>query len=132
VLDYLIQYNWPGNVREMEHVINRAALKGRASQSQQTLTTITLTDVGVLENLPISTPEMQNNAEINASTHIAMSAGLRQATDDFQRQLVKEALIQSDYNWAQACRLLQTDRANLTRLAKRLGIQVNKTHKLEM
>lgn len=132
VLDYLIQYNWPGNVREMEHVINRAALKARASQPQQTLTTITLTDVGVLESLPINTPEILDNPEVKASTHIAMSGGLRQATDDFQRQLVKEALIQSDYNWAQAGRLLQTDRANLTRLARRLGIQVKKTHKLEM
>ncbi|WNJ97805.1 nitric oxide reductase transcriptional regulator NorR [Vibrio ruber] len=132
VLDYLIQYNWPGNVREMEHVINRAALKARASQPQQALTTITLTDVGVLESLPINTPETSDSSETTTSSHIPISGGLRQATDDFQRQLVKEALIQSDYNWAQAARLLQTDRANLTRLAKRLGIQVKKTHKLEM
>ncbi|MDW6005144.1 nitric oxide reductase transcriptional regulator NorR [Vibrio mangrovi] len=134
VLDYLVQYNWPGNVREMEHVINRAALKAKASQRQQALITIRLTDIGILESvLPDNSSDMPDNTNITTTpSHISVNDGLRQATDDFQRQLVKEALVQSDYNWAQAGRLLQVDRANLTRLAKRLGIQVRKIHKLEM
>ena len=66
-----------------------------------------------------------------AEPAVDLSKGLRDATDDFQRRLVSEALTQADFNWAKAGRLLQIDRANLTRLAKRLGLNVTKTHKIE-
>ncbi|GAL17210.1 functional role page for anaerobic nitric oxide reductase transcription regulator NorR [Vibrio maritimus] len=36
----------------------------------------------------------------------------------------------ADYNWAKAARTLQTDRANLIRLSKRLGLSVTKRHTL--
>jgi anaerobic nitric oxide reductase transcription regulator len=39
-----------------------------------------------------------------------------------ERHLVLQALEAHDQNWAQAARALQMDRANLVRLAKRLGI----------
>lgn len=57
--------------------------------------------------------------------------GLRDATDEFQRHLISETLTQADFNWAEAARRLQTDRANLTRLAKRLGITVSRSHSIE-
>ena len=46
--------------------------------------------------------------------------------DNFQRQLVLNALKQHDGNWSQAAKQLGVDRANLTRLAKRLGVSVSK------
>jgi anaerobic nitric oxide reductase transcription regulator len=51
---------------------------------------------------------------------------LKQATEDFQRQTIQQALDQAGLNWAQAARSLAMDRANLVRLAKRLGIEVTK------
>ncbi|EEX39984.1 nitric oxide reductase transcriptional regulator NorR [Vibrio furnissii] len=128
-LSHLIYYTWPGNVRELEHVINRAALKARAKHPMQTLITVSAEDIGVLEG-DAHTPA---KAVPSAQTEpvIDLSKGLRDATDDFQRRLVSEALTQAEFNWAKAGRLLQVDRANLTRLAKRLGINVTKTHKIE-
>jgi anaerobic nitric oxide reductase transcription regulator len=128
-LSQLIYYSWPGNVRELEHVINRAALKARAKHPMQTLITVSAEDIGVLEG-EAHTPA---KAVVKAAAEPAvdLSKGLRDATDDFQRRLVSEALTQADFNWAKAGRLLQIDRANLTRLAKRLGLNVTKTHKIE-
>ncbi|WP_054114027.1 helix-turn-helix domain-containing protein [Marinagarivorans algicola] len=55
------------------------------------------------------------------------ATNLRQATEQFQRQLITQALDHSQGNWAAAARQLGTDRANVMRMAKRLGIQVVKT-----
>jgi anaerobic nitric oxide reductase transcription regulator len=48
---------------------------------------------------------------------------LREATDNFQRTAIRQALEQSQYNWAASARLLEMDVANLHRLAKRLGLK---------
>ena len=51
---------------------------------------------------------------------------LRQCVDDFQKNLISDVLMQTKGNWSEAAKRLSTDRANLSRLAKRLGIQVKK------
>ena len=52
------------------------------------------------------------------------SSGLREAVEQFQRQLILSSLEQHQGSWSQAARKLQLDRANLSRLAKRLGIKI--------
>ena len=53
---------------------------------------------------------------------VATPASLRDAVDGFQRQLIVSALGESAGNWTQAAKRLGVDRANLQRLARRLGI----------
>jgi anaerobic nitric oxide reductase transcription regulator len=50
------------------------------------------------------------------------ATSLRQATDDFQRRLIADALRAAGGNWSTAARALGLDRANLRRLATRLGV----------
>ncbi|NAW58608.1 MULTISPECIES: nitric oxide reductase transcriptional regulator NorR [unclassified Vibrio] len=126
---YISHYDWPGNVRELEHVINRAALKARARSGQRAVITVNLDDIGALENGAAPKSESLPGATPTAS--LDLSGGLREATDHFQRELVTAALTEADFNWAQAARKLKTDRANLVRLAKRLGINVTRVHKIE-
>ncbi|WP_306331512.1 nitric oxide reductase transcriptional regulator NorR [Vibrio injensis] len=130
-LSYLIHYSWPGNVRELEHVINRSALKARALQSNQSLVTIDLMEIGTLDESLIATHPPQACVEQAVRGSDQKSLGLRTATDAFQRQLICQALEEAEYNWAKAARRLDVDRANLTRLAKRLGIQLHKNHSIE-
>jgi anaerobic nitric oxide reductase transcription regulator len=54
------------------------------------------------------------------------SINLRQTVDVFQKKLISHILTEEQGNWSLAAKRLNTDRANLNRLAKRLGIQVNK------
>ncbi|MDV7211776.1 helix-turn-helix domain-containing protein, partial [Azotobacter beijerinckii] len=48
---------------------------------------------------------------------------LRQAVEGFQRERILAALEAHDHNWAAAARALGVDRANLHRLARRLGLR---------
>ncbi|EGR0377140.1 nitric oxide reductase transcriptional regulator NorR [Vibrio cholerae] len=130
VLNQLIQYPWPGNVRELEHVINRAALKAKARQRGRPVTTLKVEDLGELQGPRAAMVEPTAQDEPMLGEWIG-ELGLRDATDEFQRHLISETLTQADFNWAEAARRLQTDRANLTRLAKRLGITVSRSHSIE-
>jgi anaerobic nitric oxide reductase transcription regulator len=52
--------------------------------------------------------------------------GLKASTEQFQRQIIVQALEQAQGNWSAAAKVLEVDRANLVRLAKRLDIRVEK------
>ena len=123
----LTQYSWPGNVRELEHVISRAALKAKQQQWQQAIITI------IPEHCDL-TPTPSNNDKLT-SNQLSLLAkplelnniSLKQATDTFTHHLITQQLEQHEFNWAATARTLQLDRANLVRLAKRLGIAVKKS-----
>ncbi|WP_338411520.1 MULTISPECIES: nitric oxide reductase transcriptional regulator NorR [Pseudoalteromonas] len=128
----LTQYQWPGNVRELEHVISRAALKAKQSQWQQAIITIKPEhcelnlSAGNATQSPL--PANTTNTTTGSSTNIAeQNLSLKQATDTFTHHLISQQLEQHNYNWASAARTLKVDRANLVRLAKRLGISVKKS-----
>lgn len=140
VTHYLKQYDWPGNVRELEHTINRAALKAKSQTMgsgfvEKNVVTIELSHIGQLTNtldLDIRKQETDINSE-QTSDHKprfstpSMEFGIKLATEDFQRKLITNALNQHGGNWSAAARELKTDRANLNRMAKRLGISILKT-----
>lgn len=123
-LHYLNQYDWPGNVRELEHVIDRAALKARARLGDKDMISISPSDCGSLmpDNRSDKTSIKNNPVRVEATETLS----LRDVTEDFQRQLISQVLREEKGNWAAAARRLQTDRANLNRLAKRLNILVSK------
>lgn len=131
VTDYLQQYDWPGNVRELEHTINRAALKA-SSRSINDLVTIERSHIGeLIAQSDIS--QVHNNVIDHNETsqpnseYIDSNLDLKSATEEFQRQRISQALTQHGGNWSAAARQLKTDRANLNRMAKRLGITIIKT-----
>ncbi len=121
------RYSWPGNVRELEHVINRAALKAKARLFDKKVVTVSIDDCGHFDDESRITPTKQSKTSAPVIDH---SKGIRESTEEYQRSLISNALIECEYNWAKASRVLKTDRANLIRLSKRLGISVTKSHTL--
>ena len=119
----LLQYNWPGNVRELEHVISRAALKARKEAKAQDIIALLPQHLELAEravsadhNPPAALPVLHSNG-----------LSLKAATEEFQKQQIIQILSQTAGNWSLAAKQLDLDRANLARLAKRLGIKVEKT-----
>lgn len=108
-------YDWPGNVRELEHLLLRASL--RACQRDRQRAMVRIEDIG-LPSLQHASPE-----EIAPLLPSLPKEGLRSAVDHFQRTLISAALQNHAGNWSRAARDLQLDRANLQRLAQRLGVQ---------
>jgi len=114
----LLHYAWPGNVRELEHLIGRSALKALGRQERRPrILTLEVADL----DLGPATPSSVVPAD--PPSPAAPEGGLRQALDDYQRQVIAACLARQAGNWAAVARELQLDRANLNRLAKRLGVR---------
>lgn len=118
----LEEYDWPGNVRELEHLLTRTALKALSRGENRKLIKLELDDCGELK----SRSTIQPASVPVESDEMIPAIPLKQQVDDFQKKLVKSALLQHDGNWTAAAKQLGVDRANLTRLAKRLGVSVSK------
>ena len=103
------RYRWPGNVRELANVVERLAILHAGSEIGRR---------EVAEVLPGSTERAVTDVTMQAAT----TAPLSEALDAYERQLIATALVESDGNVAEAARRLQTDRPNLYRRMRRLGL----------
>jgi anaerobic nitric oxide reductase transcription regulator len=116
----LLGYAWPGNVRELEHLISRAVLKALSvHRDRPRILTIEAQALGLDETAVAATVSASLAQRLPRPEP---GEGLKDAVDGFQRRLIVEALKRHQGKWADVARELSIDRANLRRLAKRLGI----------
>jgi two-component system nitrogen regulation response regulator NtrX len=107
-LEVLASYSWPGNIRELANLVERLSILSGPLVDAQAVRQ-------VLRGAPLSaTP---------GTSGTPASKSLSDAIDDFERSLIASALAQAQGNMAEAARLLQTDRANLYRRMRRLGLE---------
>ena len=108
----LAAYSWPGNIKELKHVLDRAAIRALGQHRKpDAIVTIDVDWLGLETAQPLS-PKGQGTA-----------MSLRRATEVFQQQMVQSALAQHQHNWSAAARSLGIDTSNLHKLAKRLGLK---------
>jgi anaerobic nitric oxide reductase transcription regulator len=114
----LVGYPWPGNVRELEHLISRAVLKSLSVYKERPrILTIETAVLGLGDEIAVAAPVM-------VSPSGAVPGGsLKDSVDAFQRRLIEEALLRHQGKWIEVAREMGLDRANLSRLARRLGIR---------
>jgi two-component system nitrogen regulation response regulator NtrX len=109
----LTAYSWPGNVRELANIVERMAILAASE-------VITATDVTrVLPRDGSVLPAVLPTDGDAPWRDIALSDTL----DAYERNLIAKALSVSRGNVAEAARRLATDRANLYRRMRRLGIE---------
>jgi two-component system nitrogen regulation response regulator NtrX len=106
-------YDWPGNVRELANILERLSIIGGPE----------IDAALVRQVLPRSSPRAEATAEPSMPGVTDLQGrSLSNLLDDYERALVKDALARATGNVAEAARALQTDRANLYRRMKRLGL----------
>ncbi len=116
-MNVMQSYRWPGNVRQLENVVERAVLLARGSQ----LTT---------EDLP---PELTGKSgspftSTHSSPGIAISMGdtggltLREALEGPERQIILQSLRVNGWNRAATADALDINRTTLYKKMKRLGL----------
>lgn len=119
----LCAYAWPGNIRELEHVISRAALRA-VSQGALRTNIVTLEprhlDLDIVTTL--EHPVIPTNTDETPAIQENIST-MKDAVEQFQRQLIRRTLTASNNNWAEVARKLELDASNLHKLAKRLGLK---------
>ncbi|MCP2076313.1 UNVERIFIED_ORG: anaerobic nitric oxide reductase transcription regulator [Pseudomonas lini] len=117
----LLAYDWPGNVRELEHLIGRSALKALGNCAvRPKILSLSAQDLD-LPQAAEDTPAPSSASPV--PTLDGVTGDLRDAMDDFQRRLIGASLERHQHNWASAARELGLDRANLGRMARRLGLK---------
>lgn len=112
-LALLARYRWPGNVRELANIVERLAILHAGSDVDER-------DVRAV--LPMDGGHRP--AEIPLPDPSQLDESLTDTLDTHERTLIARALSAAGGNVAEASRRLKTDRANLYRRMRRLGIPV--------
>jgi transcriptional regulator with PAS, ATPase and Fis domain len=106
-IETLERYPWPGNIRELENLIERLVVLGRDAEpiSYEDLPLDILLD----SNLMTETPPLGD--------------GLLQARDNFEKQYILKALKKAEWNQSEAARILRIHRNTLIQKMKSLAIR---------
>ena len=126
-LQLLRDYPWPGNVRELANIVERLAILHPGSQ----MTGQQVEDVLIVDRdedeAPITTPTRPQESVAGRRESLASApSSLADKMDGFERTVIARALAEAGGNVADAARRLQTDRPNLYRRMKRLGINATR------
>jgi len=106
-MEKLVGYHWPGNVRELENVIERALILCRGGQLEA--------DDIKLETAHRSRPASDPNQ------HHFLPEGL--TLDQYEQEIIREALRRADGNKSQAARLLGLTRNALRYRLTQMGLE---------
>jgi transcriptional regulator with GAF, ATPase, and Fis domain/pSer/pThr/pTyr-binding forkhead associated (FHA) protein len=104
VQPYLLRYEWPGNIRELENAIERALVLGSA-------------DMIELEDLP------ETIREGASAAGEGRSLPLEAAIDDAKRQAITRAFAEAQGDHPEAAKLLGVNPNYLYRLMRNLGLR---------
>jgi two-component system nitrogen regulation response regulator NtrX len=97
----LHEYRWPGNVRELRNVVERMAI-------------LTTGDRITADAIPL---------EIRSAHAPRGAPGLQEVRDSAERERIRQALDQTDWNVTAAARLLETERTSLHKRIRALGLK---------
>ena len=97
----LERYSWPGNVRELRNVVERMAI-------------LSPDDRIAAEAVPI---------EVRTAQATRAATGLQEVRDSAERERIRQALDQTDWNVSAAARLLDTERTALHKRIRSLGLR---------
>jgi DNA-binding NtrC family response regulator len=108
VVDFFTSYYWPGNIRELENLIER-------------LTILTANEVIMLRDLPVNMRSTDPTATLKEDV-LSGSRPLSEAVDEFERELIVKALQRTGFNQTKAALLLGTSRRILKYRIEKLKI----------
>jgi two-component system nitrogen regulation response regulator NtrX len=97
----LARYTWPGNVRELRNVVERMAI-------------LTPADRITADAIPL---------EVRSAPPPHATTGLQEVRDYAERERIRQALDETDWNVSAAARLLDTERTALHKRIRTLGLK---------
>ena len=108
VVDFFTAYYWPGNIRELENLIER-------------LTILTPHETITLRDLPVGMRSVDQTATLKEDV-LNGTRPLSDAVDEFERELIVKALQRTGFNQTKAALLLGTSRRILKYRIEKLKI----------
>ena len=108
VVDFFTAYHWPGNIRELENLLER-------------LTILTPHETVVLRDLPVGMRSTDQTATLKEDV-LSGTRPLSDAVDEFERELIVKSLQRTGFNQTKAALLLGTSRRILKYRIEKLKI----------
>ncbi len=110
-MDALAEYHWPGNVRELENAVERAVVLCQADTIDVDELPLAVRGKG-----PVAAPGVDFPAD---------GVDLREAVNEYQAKLIREALNRSNGVQRRAAKLLKLSPTTLNEMVHRLGVNVS-------
>jgi DNA-binding NtrC family response regulator len=110
-ISMLQRHSWPGNIRELANIVERLVILYPGQR-------ITPREVSQVLSVDTASPAQQRDLP----DPVQSEESLTELLDEYERLLITRALAMANGNIAEAARRLKTDRPNLYRRMKRLGV----------
>jgi nitrogen regulation protein NR(I) len=120
-LELLMDYAWPGNIRELENLMERSVLFADGPQILASALPDSLRDRGAHPPSPIA--GVGHLGAIAAPSGASMKEIVRQAQAEVERKLIARALEETGGNVTRAAKALQISRKSLQVKMKELGLR---------
>jgi len=111
-LEHLSEYPWPGNLRELQSVIERAVILSKTKQLDK-------------EHLPLSIQSVETGFDFNSSLMKAKD----KAMEVFERQAIQHYLVKGNGNISLACAYAKVSRRTFYRIMDKHHIDAKKFKK---
>jgi DNA-binding NtrC family response regulator len=108
-LEQLINYEWPGNIRDLQNAVQSAMILARDG-------------VITSEHLPMRVKGYNTNDVSKADMHAGLDENLKHINSRIEKQLILEALTKCNYNRTETAELLQISRKTLFNKMKQYGL----------
>jgi len=108
-----LEYDWPGNIRELQNIINRAVLLSGNQFIRP-------------EVLPQEITQLSGEQESGIPEIAGSMSDLKEATEVTEKEVIANALIKANYNKSKAAKMLNIDRKTLYNKIKQYEIEILK------
>ncbi len=120
VMRYIMEYDWPGNIRELENVIKRLVILGSEDQIIEELTT----KIDNRRKADRSFLQSQfSEAPVEDSGNVSLKHMSRNLTSTAEKEVILKALQQTQWNRKHAAMMLNVSYKTLLNKIKKLGIK---------
>jgi nitrogen regulation protein NR(I) len=120
-LQLLVDYGWPGNIRELENLMERSVLFADGPAIRASSLPDSLRETG--DSAPAPIAAIGPLGAIAAPSGASMKEIVRQAQAELERELISRALDETGGNVTRAAKRLQISRKSLQVKMKELGLR---------
>ncbi len=110
-LDALSRYDWPGNIRELENLVERIIVLSKGNNPIE------------LEDIPV---EILMSLGRDIKDKSLTKAGLIKGREEFEKRLILNVLETTQWNQTETAKILKISRNYLIQRAKQFGIRIKK------
>lgn len=122
VIDVFLDYEWPGNLREMRNIIKRAVLLTKTAFIEKSVLPAEMFEYNVLK--PVDTANHSLNGVTPMTGTTLQREDLKLYSSATEEQLIRVALEKAKYNKTKAAQILGIDRKTLYNKLKLYDIEL--------